>query len=109
MPPMNIFRRTYLLLGMAVVCHSASAQPMRLPEIGTTAATSSVSTLAAVGLLQPGSETGAERLTLSNPEPLPPGEESKLSLAELEQLALAGNPVVAQAAAHVTALRGRSE
>ena len=104
---MNIFRRTYLLLGMAVVCHSASAQPMRLPEIGPTAATSSESTLAAVGLLQPGSETGAERLTLSNPEPLPPGEESKLSLAELEQLALAGNPVVAQAAAHVTALRGK--
>lgn len=40
-------------------------------------------------------------------ELLPLGEDSKLSLVELEQMGLANNPAIGQAAAHVTALRGR--
>jgi cobalt-zinc-cadmium efflux system outer membrane protein len=81
----------------------ASAQTLRFPDVDSTANTRNTSRVA---LLQPAEDAPAV-FPPGDDESLPPGENSHLSLSELEQLALANNPAIAQAAAHVSALRGR--
>jgi outer membrane protein, heavy metal efflux system len=100
-----------LIVSLVSGSQATASKPVRLP--GTAAAekvaakTDDVSPATQELLLQP-EETAYEERTLSVQEPLPLGDAtSTLSLDSLEQLALANNPAVSQAAARMTALRGR--
>jgi len=82
-----------------------------MPEVGPTppaAATSTFAVPESHELLRQPADIGSVRIAQSSQgEPLPLGKGAALSLAELEQMATASNPSIAQAEARVAALRGR--
>lgn len=112
---MNSFRSILLLVGSVMGCRMAEAQTTRLPDVTFSTTDSSVP-------VSEGSIARAfddEQLEPSSPIPLlspqhdgeipPPvaSPNSEITLQELEQLALTGNPAIAQAEARIRALRGR--
>jgi cobalt-zinc-cadmium efflux system outer membrane protein len=109
---MNRFRSLVFLLSTTAAPVALKAEaPVRLPEPTDPGPASVVAPdirLAANGmLLQPPSFCDPGTLPPIGEESLPLGDAAILSLAELEQLALANNPAIGQASAHVNALRGR--
>jgi cobalt-zinc-cadmium efflux system outer membrane protein len=106
LPPIVI-----LFAGLAATDGVTAAPPVRLPEPGqaSVAITPSDTRPAAHEmLLQPAGIGNDAVQPPANGEPLPLGNTAAdLSLEELEQLAFANNPAIAQAAAHAAALRGR--
>jgi cobalt-zinc-cadmium efflux system outer membrane protein len=101
---------TSLFSGLMGVTFATAAPPLRLPDPQQTppAAAAPLENLGQRQqmLMQPPG-VSQEEAELQE-EPLPLGNAAQeLSLDDLEQMALANNPAVAQAMAHVTALRGR--
>jgi cobalt-zinc-cadmium efflux system outer membrane protein len=100
---------TRLLVGIVSASILNPASPLLLAE--TNAVVSPVSeavTTAYNAMLQSEERYEAHSNQLLDAEPLPAGDRTvELSLEQLEQLAFASNPAIAQAAARVAALRGR--
>lgn len=108
----------FLIAAVTVVRGTAHAQPTRLPNTRLTdgpashaqASADSVQPAAHEMLLQPAGVANSTLVPALDGEPLPPGipiHSDALSLESLLQLALTSNPVLAQADAHVQALRGQ--
>ena len=92
----------------------AEPPPVRLPDSGPTLPAAAAQTIAApmsqAQLLQPADIGFVGNVSSSKVEPLPLGNsDGQLSLEALEQMATANNPAIGQAAARVSALRGRWE
>jgi cobalt-zinc-cadmium efflux system outer membrane protein len=112
MPIMKRFQVLVVsVLAIAPAERAWAAEPIRLPApfaADTTANPPSEVKPAVHDMLrQPGAFVHASSPPQLEGESLPPGEPGTFSLAALEQMALANNPAIAQAAAHVTALRGK--
>ena len=101
-----------LLIGLTSARGLAESPPVHLPDLGPTLPAGAAPTIATPPtpepLLQPADIGVVGNVNSSNAEPLPlSGSDGKLSLAQLEQMATANNPAIAQAEARVAALRGR--
>jgi len=116
MPKMRRILPKLLIVGAAACASVATAQTLRLPSV--TSDSSPANQLENSGIQfqsvarqQPVTPTeGALLPTPSDGELLPPAiapPDGEVTLKELEQMALAGNPAVAQAEARVRALRGK--
>lgn len=105
-----------LVVGVATSASIAAAQTVRLPSITSDSSPAnqlenSDIQFQSIARQQPVTSTeGALLPTPSDGELLPPAiasPDGEITLKELEQMALAGNPAVAQAEARVRALRGK--
>lgn len=108
MPKMKPIRSIGLsLVAFAILGTSAKAQPLIPPSAPsappTTQAPGLTDAKSMPALIQPSEISGP----IESNEPLPVGKEAASSLTDLEQLALSNNPAVGQAAARVSALRGK--
>ena len=100
-----------LLAALAAAGSLNAAPPIRLFDLAertsSTNEATEVTWAAEETLLEPIGTIDEGALPPAESEPLPAGDDFKLSLEELEQMALANNPAIGQAMAHVTALRGK--
>ena len=101
-----------LLIGLTNAHGLAESPPVPLPDLGPTLPAGAAPIAAAPGtqeqVLQPADIGVVGNVNSGNAESLPlRGSDGKLSLAQLEQMATANNPAIAQAEARVAALRGR--
>ena len=102
---------TMLFVGFAAACTSTSAQllppPGAVPNEPPVARANDSAPERKDMLLQPAAIASVGNASTGPSEQLPPGNNGVLSLEELEQMATANNPSIAQAHARVMALRGR--
>lgn len=99
---MTLFYKSLLsLLALLAGCAAAPAPPVKLPPVAEPAPAAQTRTDSDIVLT---AYEVPDYIALRS-EPIP--ETQGLTLEELEQLALANNPVVGQAAAQVRALRGK--
>ena len=98
--------------GFAATCSSTTAQlllpPDSVPNGPAVAGASDATPTQQDLLLQPAAVAAVGDAPAGQSEQLPPGKSGVLTLEELEQMATASNPAIAQARVRVTALEGAS-